>query len=117
MPITDFDAVWQRPGDMPSQIDVFNNDAIANRVQDQAEYLAKLSDGLSAADRHKLGSGRPEELEVDLSKAFEEGGEAEEATAETAAETKAEETEEKADAEAEVKKADHAKKGRRSKGK
>lgn len=72
MPITDFDSVWQRPGDLPSQIDVFNGDAVANRLQDQAEYLQKLSEGLSAADRHKIGTGRPEELEIDLTKAVEE---------------------------------------------
>jgi len=66
MPITDFDSVWQRKGDLLSQIDVFNDDAIANRLQDQAEYLQKLSEGLSAADRHKFGTGRPEELEIDL---------------------------------------------------
>lgn len=71
MPITDFDSVWQRPGDMPSQIDVFNDDAIANRAQDQAEYIQQLSEGLSAADRHKFGTGRPEELEIDLAKEFE----------------------------------------------
>lgn len=80
MPITDFDAVWQRPGDIPSQIDVFNGDALANRVQDQAEYLKKLSEGLSAADIHKIGTGRPEELEIDLAKAM---SEAEEADAQT----------------------------------
>lgn len=78
MPITDFDAVWQRPGDIPSQIDVFNGDAVANRLQDQAEYLQKLSEGLSAADRHKIGSGVPEELEIDLSKATDEDEETEE---------------------------------------
>ena len=78
MPITDFDSVWQRPGDLPSQIDVFNGDAVANRLQDQAEYLQKLSEGLSAADRHKIGSGRPEELEIDIAKAAEEAINAEE---------------------------------------
>lgn len=72
MPITDFDAVWHRPGDLPSQIDVFNGDAVANRLQDHAEYLKQLGDGLSAADRHKFGTGDPSELEVDLSKVAEE---------------------------------------------
>ena len=72
MPITDFNAVWKRPGDLPSQIDVFNGDAVANRLQDQAEYLQTLSEGLSAADRHTLGTGKPEELEIDLSKALED---------------------------------------------
>lgn len=72
MPITDFDAVWHRPGDLPSQIDVFNGDAVANRLQDHAEYLQKLGEGLSAADRHKFGTGDPAELEIDLSKVAEE---------------------------------------------
>lgn len=77
MPITDFNAVWKRPGDLPSQIDVFNGDAVANRLQDQAEYLQTLSEGLSAADRHTLGTGKPEELEIDLTKALEEANDAE----------------------------------------
>lgn len=76
MPITDFNAVWKRPGDLPSQIDVFNGDAVANRLQDQAEYLQTLSEGLSAADRHTLGTGKPEELEIDLTKAMEEADDA-----------------------------------------
>ena len=76
MPITDFNAVWKRPGDLPSQIDVFNGDAVANRIQDQNEYLKTLSEGLSAADRHTLGTGQPEELEIDIAKALEEAADA-----------------------------------------
>ena len=87
MPITDFDAVWQRPGDLPSQIDVFNGDAMANRLQDHAEYLQKLGEGLSAADRHKFGTGEPEELEIDLSKVMEEADAAAEEVKEESAET------------------------------
>ena len=87
MPITDFDAVWHRPGDLPSQIDVFNGDAVANRLQDHAEYLQQLGEGLSAADRHKFGTGDPAELEVDLSKVAEDANARAEETEETEEDT------------------------------
>ena len=55
MPITDFNVIWPQKNDMPSEIDVFNRDSLFNQLQDKAEYLQKISEGLSSADIHNLG--------------------------------------------------------------
>ena len=56
MPLTDFNVVYPNQNDMPSQIDVFNDDSVQNQLQERAEYLKQLSEGLSAADLHTFGA-------------------------------------------------------------
>lgn len=40
-PITDFEAVYPQDGDIPSELDVFNNANIERQIREKMDYIKK----------------------------------------------------------------------------